>query len=166
MAYPKSVLDALGLSEDATEEQVLAAISERGQANEPEESAPVEAEKAEEPVEAPKADEALSAGPETVQVSRAVWDEVQADLKHLKAESAARHRKQVMDAALSEGRIVPAEREKWETALSAAPEATETLLSQLPARVSTTETGSDTALSAKDVDGDAVDSYLDNLFAK
>lgn len=151
MAFLEDARIKLGLPDDATEADILAKLdAPKTETPDPE----PKAEKPEAPVvEEPKVEAALSA-PDTVQVSRAVWDEVQADLRHLKADAAKRHRAEVMDAALSEGRIVPAEREKWETALSAAPEATETLLSQLPARVSTVETGADTALSsgAEDID--------------
>ena len=70
------------------------------------------------------------ASPETVTVSKAVLDEMNARIAELDAEAKARreaeavkHRDEVIAAALSEGRIAPSEREHWVTALSAAPEA-------------------------------------------
>lgn len=159
MAYPKSTLDALGLPEGATEEQVNAAIAARAaqtQAPDPAaapqaqaaDPAPQQQAEGQTPApEAPAADTALSA-PETVTVSKAVWEDTRTRLNRLEVDAAARRRAEVLDTALTAGRIVPAERAKWEVALSAAPEATETLLAQLPARVNTVEAGADTALSA------------------
>ena len=94
--------------------------------------------------------------PETVTVSKAQWDELTAQVSELAAERKAKHQEQVIESALSEGRIAPAEREKWTTALSAAPEATETLLLSLAPRVNVREQGSDVALSAGD-QGDETD---------
>ena len=112
------------------------------------------------------------ASPETVTVSKAVLDEMNARIAELDAEAKARreaeavkHRDEVIAAALSEGRIAPSEREHWVTALSAAPEANEKLITSLAPRVNVTERGSDVALSAGVTDqaADELDSFLDSL---
>ena len=112
------------------------------------------------------------ATPETVTVSKAVLDEMNARIAELDAEAkarreaeAAKHRDEVIAAALSEGRIAPSEREHWVTALSAAPEANEKLITSLAPRVNVTERGSDVALSAGVTDqaADELDSFLDSL---
>ena len=112
------------------------------------------------------------ATPETVTVSKAVLDEMNARIAELDAEAKARreaeavkHRDEVIAAALSEGRIAPSEREHWVTALSAAPEANEKLITSLAPRVNVTERGSDVALSAGVTDqaADDLDSFLDSL---
>lgn len=143
MAFLDQAREKLGLPKDATEDQILAgmtALSEQpeGTGDEPEDVESVEIDKTTNP----------AVTPETVTVSKAQWEETQARLDRLDADAKAKHQEQVIESALSEGRIVPAEREKWTTALSAAPEATEVLLSSLAPRINVREQGSDVALSA------------------
>ena len=156
VAFLDQAREKIGLPADASEEQILeritalseapAAEGDNTEGDEPEEVEPVEIDKTTNP----------AATPETVTVSKAQWDELTAQVSELAAERKAKHQEQVIESALSEGRIAPAEREKWTTALSAAPEATETLLSSLAPRVNVREQGSDVALSAGD-QGDETD---------
>lgn len=151
MAFLSEARKALGLGDDVAEADVLAKLtalsendSETPEGDEgaaPQEQAP----------ETRDEDQAPADGaPETVTVSKAAWEDAQARLGKLEADAATKHQEQVIEAALSEGRIVPAERDQWVTALSAAPEATEVLLSKLAPRVNMSEHGSDVALSAGD----------------
>ena len=165
MAFLDQAREKFGLPADASEEQILERITALSESLAEKDgdggTAPeVEAPEAGDEDQAPTADT-----PETVTVSKAQWDELTAQVSELAAERKAKHQEQVIEAALSEGRIVPAEREKWTTALSAAPEATETLLSSLAPRVNVREQGSDVALSAGVTDpaSDELDSFLDSL---
>lgn len=158
MAFLDQARELYGLPADATEDQIL----ERMTALSEQPADPDTTVKAEETdvtgdpdVAEPELKSETVDAPETVTVSKAQWDELTAQVAELAAERKAKHQEQVIESALSEGRIAPAEREKWTTALSAAPEATETLLSSLAPRVNVREQGSDVALSASTTDDDA-----------
>ena len=158
MAFLDQAREKFGLPADASEDQIL----ERMTALSESPADPDTTVKAEETdvtgdpdVTDPELKSETVDAPETVTVSKAQWDELTAQVSELAAERKAKHQEQVIEAALSEGRIAPAEREKWTTALSAAPEATETLLSSLAPRVNVREQGSDVALSASTTDDDA-----------
>lgn len=144
VAFLDQAREKLGLAKDATEDEILTALSENTPGGD--ETAPVE--QAPEPTEEPEPEAPKS--PETVTVSKAQWEDVTAQLKTLSDKAKAEHQEKVLETALSEGRIVPAEREQWVTALSEAPAATEVLLSKLAPRVNMSEHGSDVALSAGD----------------
>ena len=158
VAFLDQAREKIGLPADASEEQILERITALSEAP----ADPDTAVKAEETdvtgdpdVSEPELKSETVDAPETVTVSKAQWDELTAQVSELAAERKAKHQEQVIESALSEGRIAPAEREKWTTALSAAPEATETLLSSLAPRVNVREQGSDVALSASTTDDDA-----------
>ena len=158
VAFLDQAREKIGLPADASEEQILERITALSEAP----ADPDTAVKAEETdvtgdpeVSEPELKSETVDAPETVTVSKAQWDELTAQVAELAAERKAKHQEQVIESALSEGRIAPAEREKWTTALSAAPEATETLLSSLAPRVNVREQGSDVALSASTTDDDA-----------
>lgn len=160
VAFLDQAREKLGLAKDATEDEILTALSENTPGGD--ETAPVE--QAPEPTEEPEPE--ASKSPETVTVSKAQWDDVTAQLKDLTDKAKVEHQEKVLEAALSEGRIVPAEREQWVTALSEAPQATEVLLSKLARRVNMSETGADVALSAGDDASKAkteVESFLDSI---
>ena len=158
MAFLDQARELYGLPADATEDQILERMTALSEAP----ADPDTTVKAEETdvtgdpeVAEPELKSETVDAPETVTVSKAQWDELTAQVSELAAERKAKHQEQVIESALSEGRIAPAEREKWTTALSAAPEATETLLSSLAPRVNVREQGSDVALSATTEDDDA-----------
>ena len=155
MAFLDQARELYGLPADASEEQILELMTALSEAPADPDTT-VKAEEADvtgDPeVTEPEAKSETVDAPETVTVSKAQWDELTAQVSELAAERKAKHQEQVIEAALSEGRIAPAEREKWTTALSAAPEATETLLSSLAPRVNVREQGSDVALSAGNQD--------------
>lgn len=163
MAFLSEARKALGLGEDVAEADVLAKLTALSETPAPEgDEAAAPQEQAPEPTEeqAPEASKA----PETVTVSKAQWDDVTAQLKDLSDKAKAEHQEKVLEAALSEGRIVPAERDEWVTALSEAPQATEVLLSKLAPRVNMAETGADVALSAsEDSDEDAFNAWADRI---
>lgn len=167
MAFLSEARKALGLGEDVAEADVLAkltALSENptpeGDEGDAQENPAPEA-RDEDPAPETKTPEG---GPETVTVSKAQWDDVTAQLKDLTDKAKVEHQEKVLEAALSEGRIVPAEREQWVTALSEAPQATEVLLSKLAPRVNMSEHGSDVALSAsEDSDEDAFNAWADRI---
>ena len=158
MAFLDQAREKFGLPADASEDQLLERITALSESP----ADPDTTVKAEETdvtgdpdVTEPELKSETVDAPETVTVSKAQWDELTAQVSELAAERKAKHQEQVIESALSEGRIAPAEREKWTTALSAAPEATETLLSSLAPRVNVREQGSDVALSASTTDDDA-----------
>lgn len=158
VAFLDQARELYGLPADASEDQILERMTALSEAP----ADPDTTVKAEETdvtgdpeVSEPELKSETVDAPETVTVSKAQWDELTAQVSELAAERQAKHQEQVIESALSEGRIAPAEREKWTTALSAAPEATETLLSSLAPRVNVREQGSDVALSASTTDDDA-----------
>lgn len=158
VAFLDQAREKFGLPADASEDQILERMTALSEAP----ADPDTTVKAEETdvtgdpeVSEPELKSETVDAPETVTVSKAQWDELTAQVSELAAERKAKHQEQVIESALSEGRIAPAEREKWTTALSAAPEATETLLSSLAPRVNVREQGSDVALSASTTDADA-----------
>lgn len=173
MAFLDQAREKFGLPADASEEQILERITALSEAP------AAEGDNTEGAEDDKDADENVAetstevkATPETVTVSKAVLDEMNARIAELDAEAKARreaeavkHREEVIAAALSEGRIAPSEREHWVTALSAAPEANEKLITSLAPRVNVTERGSDVALSAGVTDqaADDLDSFLDSL---
>lgn len=164
VAFLDQAREKLGLAKDATEDDILTALSENvSQDGEndaaPEDPAPEARD--EDPATETKTPEG---GPETVTVSKAQWDDVTAQLKDLTDKAKVEHQEKVLETALSEGRIVPAEREQWVTALSEAPQATEVLLSKLAPRVNMSEAGADVALSAsEDSDEDAFNAWADRI---
>lgn len=173
MAFLDQARELYGLPADASEDQILERITALS------ESPAAEGDNTEGNEGTKDTDENVAetstegkASPETVTVSKAVLDEMNASIAELDAEAKARreaeavkHRDEVIAAALSEGRIAPSEREHWVTALSAAPEANEKLITSLAPRVNVTERGSDVALSAGVTDqaADELDSFLDSL---
>lgn len=173
VAFLDQAREKIGLPADASEEQILERITALSEAP------AAEGDNTEGAEDTKDADENVAetstegkATPETVTVSKAVLDEMNARIAELDAEAKARreaeavkHRDEVIAAALSEGRIAPSEREHWVTALSAAPEANEKLITSLAPRVNVTERGSDVALSAGVTDpaADDLDSFLDSL---
>lgn len=173
VAFLDQAREKFGLPADASEDQILERITALSEAP------AAEGDNTEGAEDDKDADENVAetstevkATPETVTVSKAVLDEMNARIAELDAEAKARreaeavkHRDEVIAAALSEGRIAPSEREHWVTALSAAPEANEKLITSLAPRVNVTERGSDVALSAGVTDqaADDLDSFLDSL---
>lgn len=167
VAFLDQAREKLGLAKDATEDEILTALSE----NPADPDTQVKAQETDvtgdpdvkEP-ELKSTEPEASKSPETVTVSKAQWDDVTAQLKDLTDKAKVEHQEKVLEAALSEGRIVPAEREQWVTALSEAPQATEVLLSKLAPRVNMSEHGSDVALSAsEDSDEDAFNAWADRI---
>lgn len=158
VAFLDQAREKIGLPADASEEQILERITALSEAPaDPDTTVKAEGTDVtgDPDVSEPELKSETVDAPETVTVSKAQWDELTAQVSELAAERKAKHQEQVIESALSEGRIAPAEREKWTTALSAAPEATETLLSSLAPRVNVREQGSDVALSASTTDDDA-----------
>lgn len=170
MAFLSEARKALGLGEDVAEADVLAKLTALSD-NPADPDTQVKAQETDvtgdpdvkEP-ELKSTEPEASKSPETVTVSKAQWDDVTAQLKDLTDKAKVEHQEKVLEAALSEGRIVPAEREQWVTALSEAPQATEVLLSKLAPRVNMSEHGSDVALSAsEDSDEDAFNAWADRI---
>lgn len=169
VAFLDQAREKFGLPADASEDQILERITALSEAPADPDTT-VKAEETDENVAETSTEG--KATPETVTVSKAVLDEMNARIAELDAEAkarreaeAAKHRDEVIAAALSEGRIAPSEREHWVTALSAAPEANEKLITSLAPRVNVTERGSNVALSAGVTDqaADELDSFLDSL---
>jgi hypothetical protein len=163
-------LSAEQLPDDATEEQINAALSA-----EPEPTPP-EPEPEAEPA-APTPEQVAASGGRVIAVSREQWEGQQRDLAALRASDASRtaaeqraHRDALVNAALADGRIAPAEAGMerddagnlppgWRRELDEAPEATERLLATLtPNRVPVTERGeqpSPEAVQSAEADHDA-----------
>ena len=152
MAFLSEARKALGLGEDVAEADVLAKLTALSENPTPEgdEGAAQENPAPETRDEDPAPKTEAPEGPATVTVSKAAWDDAQARLGRLEADATAKRQAEVIETALSEGRIVPAERDTWVTALSEAPAATEALIAKLAPRVNMSEHGSDVALSAGD----------------
>lgn len=173
VAFLDQAREKFGLPADASEDQILERMTALSEATAAEGDNTEGSEDAKDTGEnVAEASTEGKATPETVTVSKAVLDEMNARIAELDAEAKARreaeavkHRDEVIAAALSEGRIAPSEREHWVTALSAAPEANEKLITSLAPRVNVTERGSDVALSAGVTDqaADDLDSFLDSL---
>lgn len=144
----------LGLDEDASEEQINAALSaepegsgESGDDPEPE-GEPKGTEQTPEPV-------AASADSPTMTVDRGAFEELQRQAREgaeARAEQVRQEREATLSAAVKAGKIAPASREAWAAKLSAEPEATKAELEALPeGLVPVEETGAagdPTALSA------------------
>lgn len=83
-----------------------------------------------------RADSTTTQAPEgTVLVDKAVWDQTRADATAgaaARAEQVAAHRAALVEAAIQDGRTVPAMREHWNAALAANPEGTAQTLAALP----------------------------------
>lgn len=150
VAFLDQAREKLGLAKDATEDEILTALSEDPADPDTQVKAQETDVTGDPDVKEPELKSVEAKSPETVTVSKAQWDDVTAQLKDLTDKAEVEHQEKVLEAALSEGRIVPSEREQWVTALSEAPEATEVLLSKLARRVNMSEHGSDVALSAGD----------------
>lgn len=162
---PVAILEALkaklGLPADATDETVEAALTAANVTAAPADGTPAAPQTpnpapvpaatpapgavtpaAADPAAAPAAPAApaLSA-PGTVTVSAVVFAEMQEDLKALSASSKVDRDRRNLDAALSAGRISPAEEAVWAKNLHDSEAATLAILSALPARYSTAEIG-------------------------
>lgn len=166
MAFLSEARKALGLGEDVAEADVLAKLTALSENPTPEgdEGAAQENPAPETRDEDPAPKTEAPEGPATVTVSKAAWDDAQARLGRLEADATAKRQAEVIETALSEGRIVPAERDTWVTALSEAPAATEALIAKLAPRVNMSEHGSDVALSAsEDSDEDVFNAWADRI---
>lgn len=157
MAFRESLISQLGLAADATDEQIEEAVkaAKEAQAAADKAAADKEAEdKAKAEAEAKAKAEAEGAAgdgdgeegkapttPETLTVSKAQWDDVNDQLAKLTANAEKVEREELVETALSEGRIAASESETYLTMLSEAPEAGRKLLASLPARYSTSARG-------------------------
>lgn len=92
----------------------------------------------------------------TVQLSEAVYAEMQRELAWAKD----RRRSEILDSAVTGGRISPAERAHFAAMLDRDEEGTTTLLSSLGTRYAVTELGADQAPVNSEVDDDAVQAYI------
>ncbi len=131
-----ALLERLGLAEDATEEQALERIAELETA-------------AQAPAQAPVAASASEDDGATVTVSREVWEQTQARLGKLEADTQARavreaamRRDLLVDDAVRTGRIAPSERDHYRTMLEVDEAKTGELLSKLaPGRIPVDQRG-------------------------
>jgi hypothetical protein len=157
----------LGLAADADEDAINAALaaeanpgggngaggSEPKQGS-PEGGAPEGGREGEPPAQA--------RGDLTVTVSREQWNETQARLSTLEETHAERTQREATEqrdtlvrAAVTDGRIAPAERDRWREALDTAPEATAGLLAQLtPNKIPVHARGTESPEGAVGVDGE------------
>lgn len=167
---PAELRQRLGLPEDATDDQV----EERLAALPPveDDGTPPEGEPNPEPTEEVDETPEPAAATEVVTVSRQQWEENQRQLATLAAAEDARteresreHRDGLVAAAVSEGRIAPAERQTWRDELDRAPEATERLLTSLAAnRIPVRERGHATDVDA--TQDSAVSEFNNRRFGK
>lgn len=146
MGLDKEIRERLGLAEDASDEEVLAAMPEASSTEETETSS-------EENEETPASEEAPAS--EETQEPVAATGTVQVDAEELqrlregseagleaKATAEATARKQILDSAIQAGKFSPARREHWETLLKADPEGTKATIDNLePGLVPVTERG-------------------------
>lgn len=129
-------LKTIGLAEDATPEQISAKLAELAAAasdvpapeGEVTETTPTETETATPPGSAPvvvpqQKDGEVVETPETVTVDAAAWSEAQAELgrlREMRLAAESRENDAFIAAALKDGRITPASRDSWRTALNGA----------------------------------------------
>lgn len=145
MAFKDALLTKLGLKPEATDEEIEAAI-EAAKIVDPNAAPEAKVEdkdgKPADKVEAPAAKPETALGaPETLTVSKAVWDETQTNLQNLMERAAKADVTKRIETALAEGKIAPSEVSAYETLLSESPESGTTLLSALPVRYSTRAVG-------------------------
>lgn len=144
----KSVRERLGLPEDASEEEINAALDEvlgDGDGGETDPSAETETDPSAEgdgdadpdavSVDAEPVAATTGEGP-TVTVDRGVWEDVQRQAREgaaARTEQLAERRERILDEAVQAGKIAPASRDAWRTKLQAAADATEAEIDALPA---------------------------------
>lgn len=132
----------LDLAEDATDEQIITALTETPEdpPADPPEDPPVDPEEdpatpPTDPPTDPPADPPEPAEPTTTPVDSTVLTQLQADAaegRKAREQQVGEHRESVLKAALGDGKITPASKGAWETKLKAAPKATEAELAALP----------------------------------
>lgn len=175
-ATKKAIRADLGLPEDATEEQVKAAISERagdkpdggtndgGETNTQKDGEQAPAEnpsdktKAEEPVKEPEL-VAASQGVDTVTLSRAQFEEMVQDRQEMRVKLSAYQKtaqEEAADQAISDakkaGKIHPKDEEAIRVMFSAAPEETKAYLDGLAGVIPTQEVGSHEAKFSQSIE--------------
>lgn len=139
----KEIRERLGLAEDASDEEVLAAM--------PEAEAEVEAPAAEEEekpaasAEEAEVEEPVAAAKGTVQVDAEELERLRAGSEAglaAQAQAEETERNRILDEAIQAGKFSPARREHWETALKADPEGAKATIASLePGLVPVTERG-------------------------
>lgn len=154
-----------GLSEDATEDDVLEAMDKAAAdaAEDPAEEAPAEEPK--EPAEdqgegsAEQPTAASGQEPQTVVLSQASFAEMQdtirkqgAELAEIKADRDKKRRDEAIQTALSSGRIHPRDKDQWRKQIDENEAGTLSLLSSLQPVINTREIGSQLAGNAVDAD--------------
>ena len=152
VAFKDAVIKKFGLAETATDEEIEAAIEAA------ELAAPAEDKDKDKGPAGTAGDDKDKGGtgdagaaagtdteggdaPETIVVSRAVYDADQATLRRLAERADEADRTEAVDTALSEGKIAPSEVAQYTALLKSSPEAGMTLLSELPVKFSTRAVG-------------------------
>lgn len=127
---PAAVLERLGLAEDATEEQVLAALDRENENDPGDEQDELDA--------AATTAEPVAATAATVTVSREVWEQTQSRLETLEQRDQQREqtemsarRDRAVDDAVRAGRIAPSERDHYRRLLDVNEQETSGLLASL-----------------------------------
>lgn len=162
VALSDALKKKLGLPETATDAEIEAALEAAELAAPADPATPGTPAEPAAPAAAPAepatpAAEGVNLGegaPETVTVTAVQFAAMQSDLELFKAERAAERKQKALDAAISTGRIAPAERVAFAASYDANPEGTETLLSSLAPRFSVIELGADHAPNAASEDAD------------
>ena len=132
-----SLRKRLDLAEDATDEQIAAALEAEPDTPPTDPPAPADPEETPETPEDDTPEETPAETPEetTVSVDKTVLAELQSNSelgRQAREKQIADHRESILKAALKDGKITPASKAAWETKLKGAPEATEAELSALP----------------------------------
>ena len=143
---PAKIREALGLSADASDEEVRTGLVAAGLVSEP----------TPEPQQQPVTASATKPGTMTIDV--AAWNEQQERIKRLEAADARRRveqRDQVIASAVQEGKFPPARKAHWQRLWDADPEGTRVVIDGLARNVM--------PVMASGYDGDADD--LDNEYA-
>lgn len=155
---------SLGLPDDATEEDALAALEAQettddgtngkdGKEAEPKpddkNGEPKPAEKSTEP--APNGEKIAASGTDgVVSVSQLTFSGMQTRLSELEKGAATRRKDDVVTLAMSEGRIAPAEEKAWRERLDQDEKLTSSIMLSLAPRFATFELGDDRAANAND----------------
>lgn len=168
----KKLREQLGLSDDVTDEQILAALKDEEVITNTEVEVEVEVEvegEAEVEAEADKVAASKAVLPETVQVSAVAFSQLQSEHKamaarfaKLEADEAAKRRDGIIASAFSAGKLHPSEKAAYRAALNKDEDGTKALLEARHPIFNTRESGAAGAAFALDA-GAEVDKALADI---
>ena len=149
---PAKFREALGLTDDLTDDEVMSALAEAGFVPQPDTTP--------EPV---AASAAPATKPGTIVIEASAWDASQERIKALEAEAAGRRRNerdQVIAKAVQDGKFAPARKDHWVRLWDADPEGTRSVIDTLAKNVMPVMASG----YSGDVEGEDLDEEFAHLF--